>query len=336
MKRYFLIIIVTILLMPGIKINAMGIRQTTLIWNDGKNQYDCPKIDQFSVNSLSFNGCIRKNSTSTLWPYNIAKFYLPKPTYDTNKTYDLDFIAFIQANEGVQTFARFNGNNYCETVSESSNLVWFSCKNVTFVNNDSNYILLSFKKLESVSTGWSTGLSNINVSQSGDSNRDDIIEYIKILENNMKNQNQAIIDNQDKNNQEQIDNANQNHQQTMDTITSTDTSGANDSANGFFNDFSDSDHGGLSGIITKPLVMIKRFINPLPTCYSVGEFAIMGTPVSLPCANKFLSEKGMDRFVYYYNLIMGGLIAYGACRGLFKTIQDLKNPDDDKIEVMDL
>ena len=33
---------------------------------------------------------------------------------------------------------------------------------------------------------------------------------------------------------------------------------------------------------------------------------------------------------------MGGLISYGALKGIFSRVQDFKNPDDSKVEVIDL
>ena len=104
-----------------------------------------------------------------------------------------------------------------------------------------------------------------------------------------------------------------------------------DDAGGFFNNFSTSDHGGLSGIITSPLVAINQMLNkscnPMTTNFK-------GKEISLPCGYQFWSKMGAIQD--FLNLVLGGLLCYQIIIKLFKLIEKIKNPEDDRVEVMKL
>lgn len=103
------------------------------------------------------------------------------------------------------------------------------------------------------------------------------------------------------------------------------------SANSFFDSFSSTDHGGISGIITAPLVAIKKMLDkncsPLSATYK-------GKKIELPCGYDFWSK--MTAIKEFINLTLGGLLCYNIIRKLFKLIESMKNPDDDRVEVMKL
>lgn len=136
-----------------------------------------------------------------------------------------------------------------------------------------------------------------------------------------------IINNQTQNTQDIIDNQNQNTQ----NILNPDTTDAENDASNFFNNFTDSDNGGLSGIITSPLVAVNRMLDnqctPLTAIYK-------GKTISLSCGTEFWSKAtGIKEFL---NLVEGGLLCYLIIRKLYLLVQDLKNPDNDRVEVMKL
>ncbi len=117
-----------------------------------------------------------------------------------------------------------------------------------------------------------------------------------------------------------------------DTIKDSNTDEAQNSANGFFNGFEDNSHG-LSGIVSSPLVLIKNFSSN--SCTPVN-IPILGKSATLPCGNTFFNQPGVTEFVNVFNIICGSLIAYGAFCGIRKKVEDFKNPDDSKVEVLDL
>ena len=119
-------------------------------------------------------------------------------------------------------------------------------------------------------------------------------------------------------------------QDTNNTIKSDDVDTS--SSNSFFNNFNSSDHG-LTGIVSAPLKIINRFTTT--TCKSVN-IDFLGAKADLPCGSTLWGRKDLKTFVDIYNVIMGGLISYGALKGIFGMVQDFKNPDNSKVEVIDL
>lgn len=117
-----------------------------------------------------------------------------------------------------------------------------------------------------------------------------------------------------------------------DSINNSDISGSSSTAGDFFNGFENESHG-ISGIVTAPLKLINSFNSD--SCTAV-VFSIWGKEFNLPCGTDFFNRSDIKPFIDIFNIIVGGLISYGAVRGIFKKIEDLKNPDDSKVEVIDL
>lgn len=121
-------------------------------------------------------------------------------------------------------------------------------------------------------------------------------------------------------------------QEATDTIKDSNTDEATNSAGGFFNGFEDNQHG-LSGIISSPLRLVQSFNNN--TCQPL-KFEIWGVSSELPCGSYIYDRNDIKPFIIAYNVIIGGLISYGAVRGIYKKVEDFKNPDNSKVEVLDL
>lgn len=116
-------------------------------------------------------------------------------------------------------------------------------------------------------------------------------------------------------------------------ITSTDTSGASGSANEFFSGF-ESDDFGLSSIITAPLNLIKSITSS--TCTPIGFTApFVNQQVTLPCMSSIYKEH-FGSFLTIYQTITFGMIAYWVSVKIFFMVKGFKDPDSDRIEVLDL
>lgn len=132
-----------------------------------------------------------------------------------------------------------------------------------------------------------------------------------------------------------LDQLNKNQNQTnnklndlKDTLKSDDV----DDKSSFFTDFSSADHG-LSGVITAPLRAISKIT---ATCQPV-TFSVLDEPIELPCGDTlFWNKESVKSFKIVWNLLVGGPLIYFLIKKLFKVIESLKNPDDDRIEVLDL
>lgn len=119
---------------------------------------------------------------------------------------------------------------------------------------------------------------------------------------------------------------------TNDTLNNDDTTESEGKISGFFNDFTDDSHG-LSSIVTAPLNAVNAMLST--TC-TAPTATYKGSTFSLPCGSLLWERDGADNFKLLLNLFYGGLICYGILKSLFKDVNDLKNPDNDKIEVVDL
>lgn len=118
-------------------------------------------------------------------------------------------------------------------------------------------------------------------------------------------------------------------QNTNDTINNDDTSGAQDSAGGFFDGFQSEDFG-LSSIVTAPLRGINAMLND--TCVAPSA-TYKGQTFSLPCGSMLWSRPGGQDFKNFINVMYGGFLAYLVIRKFFLDVENLKNPNNDRVEV---
>ncbi|MDD6224164.1 MAG: hypothetical protein PUB18_04095 [bacterium] len=105
------------------------------------------------------------------------------------------------------------------------------------------------------------------------------------------------------------------------------------SASGFFSDFESSDHG-LSSVITSPLRFIQNLTNN--TCNSLSlNIPYVGKDFSLPCMSS-IYQQHFGTLYTLYQTVTTGFIAYWVCVRVFALVKGFKDPENDKIEVMDL
>lgn len=128
-----------------------------------------------------------------------------------------------------------------------------------------------------------------------------------------------------------LDDLNKNQQETNDLIK--DDTIDQGQANSFFTGFESDDHG-LSGIITLPLTTIQSLTSKqcvaleLPIPFTDGS-------VSLPCMSEIYQSKAPALYSMW-QVVCYGLIGYWIGTDIFKMVKGLKDPEDDKIEVVDL
>lgn len=144
--------------------------------------------------------------------------------------------------------------------------------------------------------------------------------------------NQQIKENTEKQLEEQKKQLEE-QKKTNDTLKDDNTQGAQDSAGGFFNDFTTDTHG-LTAIITAPLSLItsitSKSCSPL-----VLPLPYVDKDLTLPCMGAIYSNY-FGSFLSIYQLITFGIVAYWVCVRIFNLVKDFKNPDHDEIEVLDL
>ena len=118
-----------------------------------------------------------------------------------------------------------------------------------------------------------------------------------------------------------------------DSINSSDTSGAEDSFGGFFDNFDDNDYG-LSDIIKTPLTFIQGLSTN--TCTPITlPLPFVDQNLVLPCIRPIFEEH-FSPLLTVYQLITFGLISYFIVINIFKTVRGFKNPDSNNVEVLEL
>lgn len=125
----------------------------------------------------------------------------------------------------------------------------------------------------------------------------------------------------------------QQHNETMSYFSDTNMTETNSTATSFFDNFSDTDHGGLSSIITAPLTVINSMLSN--TCVAPSA-TWKGATITLPCGNMFWDRPGASDLRNLLNVFYGGFVCYYAIRRLFLLIEGMKDPTHDNIEVAEL
>lgn len=121
---------------------------------------------------------------------------------------------------------------------------------------------------------------------------------------------------------------------TNDTLTDDDVGDSTNKANEFFSGFT-TDTFGLTSIITAPLELIGSITSS--TCSPLGLKVpfLDNKTLNLPCMSSIYSQY-FGSFLTIYQTITFGIIAYWVCVRIFALVKDFKNPDTDKVEVLDL
>lgn len=158
------------------------------------------------------------------------------------------------------------------------------------------------------------------------------LNSISQQQNTLSNQQQEIL-----NKQQQIINEQRGTTSAVndvnDSINNDDVTGAEDSAGGFFNDFTTDTHG-LTAVITAPLSLITSITSS--SCSPlVIPLPYVDKDLTLPCMSTIYSNY-FGSFLSIYQMITFGIIAYWVLIRIFNLVKDFKNPDHDEIEVLDL
>lgn len=154
----------------------------------------------------------------------------------------------------------------------------------------------------------------------------------RLISNNNSNWNSAINtinSNQNQTNQG-LSNINSNITETNDLIK--DDNIDNSSGNDFFDSISTNQHG-ITSIITAPLSFIQSFATE--SCSPISA-SVFGQDFTIPCMKqKEIAFLGQD----FYNIIVilvNGPLVYAIATYFVKSVKRAQDPDDDRIEVVEL
>lgn len=133
-----------------------------------------------------------------------------------------------------------------------------------------------------------------------------------------KQGNQAVADNQ---------------KETNDTLKDSNTDGGQTQANDFFNNFDSGQTGTLMDLVSLPLEFLDSLNN---TCSPITlTLPFINQTFELPCLRASLTS-AFGGIVSIIVLVINALICYRLIKGFIDIIHNLKDPNNDEIEVMDL
>lgn len=268
-------------------------------------------------------------------PKNLAYNYLVLTYCSSSDRVQPGFAPNIYVTDSVY---HVDTKQYCHTnygsVTGTVKMNFFTIKN-WYYNEDQAYLDVSYTYFHNSDSQHSQAFQFLGLSSQ--SSQDVSIAILAYLKQQETNQDYTTILNEIKNNQndykKELQDVNSSIQKTQETIENTDTQGAQDSAGGFFNDFTTDTHG-LTGIITAPLSLItsitSKSCSPL-----VLPLPYVDKDLTLPCMGAIYSNY-FGSFLSIYQVITFGIVAYWVCVRIFNLVKDFKNPDHDEIEVLDL
>ena len=117
------------------------------------------------------------------------------------------------------------------------------------------------------------------------------------------------------------------------SINSSNTSGGESAADDLKNNSAFQDNTGLTSIVTAPLSMINSLTS---SCTPIRlPIPYLDTTIELPCIGDLLSSK-MGELIQLVKVVINGYICYLIGLDMFKIVKHAKDPNDDRIEVLDL
>lgn len=113
----------------------------------------------------------------------------------------------------------------------------------------------------------------------------------------------------------------------------TDDNVNNNVISNFFSNFQNNDHG-LSSIITAPLSAIQSMSSA--TCSPlVIPIPFTNRNVTIPCMSSYYNTY-IPQIYSLWQTITFGIVSYFICVDVYKMVKGFKDPESDKVEVMDL
>lgn len=241
-----------------------------------------------------------------------------------------DYASGIACAVEVAGYSGRSSNYFNFTCSGTStkmvDLVIYFSGDVYASSNSSTYIMLRSDWSE-ITTDLSNGSLVGSIDNSINESKNDIINNQNQNTNEIKDSIASMGSSINSN----IDEMKEKQDETNNLISSDEVDSS--SATGFFDDFEDNDYG-LYDIITAPLEFIKTLTNQ--TCNTmVLDLPFVEGTITLPCMSEIYS-KWFGKLFILYQTITTGFIAYWVGVRILFLVKGFKDPENDRIEVMDL
>lgn len=144
-----------------------------------------------------------------------------------------------------------------------------------------------------------------------------------------------IVENSNGNVVEAVDKVTEETKKTNDTLNDTNITESDTELNSFFSNFDDGDTGSLMNLISLPLSYLE---NLKGSCKNVNLPLPYFGNVQLQCMSTSVYNQNNDLKPIFVlvKLLINGIICYKCLKGLIYFIKDLKEPEKDNLEVLDL
>lgn len=236
---------------------------------------------------------------------------------------------YFDANSSYEFYNNSTQMNCSYTKIDSSRLK-FTCSGIGGGDFLVNFNLNSF----SSGTNYQPAISQ-NVDITCNATNDTII-----TEN--KQNTQDIINNQNQNKNDIINNQNNNQAQTnqgLDNINgslnNSDISGANEDLNKFTENDAFKDNTGILAIIQAPINMLNSLTST--TCSPLSlPIPFLNVDLDIPCLSSIFTKHLSTELLTLLKLSINGFLVYKILCSFVMDIHNYKDPDSDRLEVLDL
>lgn len=129
------------------------------------------------------------------------------------------------------------------------------------------------------------------------------------------------------------------NQSIFDSINDNNVGGSIENGQDYFGSIPNYSYNGLENILSSPLTLIESMNG---TCYPIDiTIPYINTSFQIPCLQSYLTSlfrgnTSATNLLYIIKLIVNGLICYKCLSGLFFFFNDLKDPNVNDLEVLDL
>lgn len=162
-----------------------------------------------------------------------------------------------------------------------------------------------------------------------------------IISSNAQNT-QDIINNQNQNKNEIINNQNNNQAQTNQgleningSLNNSDVSGANEDLNKFTENDAFKDNTGILAIIQAPINMLNSLTST--TCSPLSlPLPFLNVNLDIPCLSSIFAKHLSTELLTLLKLAINGFLVYKILCSFAMDIHSYKDPDSDRLEVIDL
>lgn len=324
-KKIFLLFI---FLFGGLLFLPIDTYATQMLWSPYDIVIQQPGDNNVIVSPHSYT--LNNNNYWSFPPNQSSDYSTPASIYFRYNNGNSDYCVY-QANNGSisgQFYAvnAFNANHAVKIQDRSvSSRPYFDCSST--LNSNTHFLEFTCNNVN-LSHNYNFIITNANAQRYGIRNYFNV-ECQQTIEGATQEIKGAINEQTEVN--KDIKN---NTKETNDLIKNDNVDESNTTISNFFNNFNSGNNGGLTDIISLPLDFLSSLNN---TCQPISvSIPYFNTNFTIPCLSTIYSQVIDSSLLNLIRLIINGLIMYRCIGSLVIFINELRDPNNSDLEVMDL